>query len=749
MTTRNRWHGARILVLSPTPTHPQDFGNRKRIYRVCKRFSDEGANVTFVHYPAEQEWRQTKPKSAERAMLAAWHRYYTVAPTRPFHMHSAGPDHTIDEWWDPAIGQFLSWLFSVESFDLFIVNYAWLSKALEFAPRQVFKILDTHDKMSDRREMLASLGLDAEFFHTTEEEEAVALGRADLVWAIKQEEAAQFRRMAPRPVIDLPHIDPLQRIERPGPDPEGYLRIGIVGARNNVNRANILAFLNEATPLLRDSFAPARIVIAGTVCETLQGLDNPFVELRGPVGRIEDFYRTIDCVAIPMQTSTGLKIKTGEALSFGLPVLSLAHAFEGYEAADHCHVLPDFAALARALTDLSFEPRARLDRLAEASLRAHAATAQRIDGAMTRTAALARAHDRSILVTVDTRAFVPGSVPNLALESLAEVLQPYANVIVLAVRGSIPDIARNAVGVDGFRRVGVARELTDGDSVRALDELGVEIVDVAAFLAGSRPRLVVADALHPALFENLCPDASIVTRAEIVAHGEGTAVFPIPGTGFREAFVAAPAFSHELAARIASAGAKPILESCFWRSDAIAAMRLPDHSGVKSVALLGDPDSHAVGLAAAMARSWKLRPLVVRGVGGTPSKTQEGDLACVDAGAWLASLAARRAALPSFAIDLSDGALGLPLCRELLERLHVPTVRARSLAVHRSLGSTRLPLSAATEAELWQAFRWLATGTELSHASACEPVWRDHERSRGWPWLRRHFATLHAREKAA
>ena len=62
--------GLNVLVLSPTPTHPQDFGNRKRIFQVCKRFSDEGARITFVHYPAELEWRGKVPPSAERAMQA-------------------------------------------------------------------------------------------------------------------------------------------------------------------------------------------------------------------------------------------------------------------------------------------------------------------------------------------------------------------------------------------------------------------------------------------------------------------------------------------------------------------------------------------------------------------------------------------------------------------------------------------------------------------------------------------------------
>ena len=179
--------GLRVLVLSPTPTHPHDYGNRKRIFEICKRFKDQGAQLTFVHYPAELEWRTTLPVNAERAMQQCWDHYYTIAPTRPPHTDPSASDHRIDEWFDSAIGQFLNWLFSVRSFDIFVVNYAWLSGAFDFAPPHTFKILDTHDKVSGRRQMLKSLKLGPEFFHTTEEQEAIALGRADLVWAIKGE----------------------------------------------------------------------------------------------------------------------------------------------------------------------------------------------------------------------------------------------------------------------------------------------------------------------------------------------------------------------------------------------------------------------------------------------------------------------------------------------------------------------------------------------------------------------------------
>src|SRR6201986_2276186 len=444
--------GQRVLVLSPTPTHPQDYGNRKRIYEVCKRFKDNGAQVTFVHYPAELEWRGTLPVSAEREMQQCWDHYYTVGLTRLPHSDPAARDHRIDEWFDPAVGQFLSWLFSVRSFDIFIVNYAWLSKAFEFAPALTFKILDTHDKVSGRRGMLTSLKLNPEFFHTTDDQEAIALGRADLVWAIKDEERDLFAQMSATPVLTMPHLDPVRATKRPAADENGFLRVGIIGARNNVNRMNISEFLRVALPIFEEAFAPVRIVIAGTVCELLEDVDSPMVELRGPLESVDDFYGTVDCVAVPMRASTGLKIKAGEALSRGVPLLSLAHAFEGYEPADPFQTLDDFPALAEALVEWSFEPSGRLQKLAKASAKSYAKTEQKISASFEETVRLCRNASRAIVLVVDSRAFATGSVFNLIMNSVYGDLRRLGIVTALVTQGSAKDVADHPLSLERFDR---------------------------------------------------------------------------------------------------------------------------------------------------------------------------------------------------------------------------------------------------------------------------------------------------------
>src|SRR5579864_8140156 len=92
------WDGIEILVVSPTPTHPQDHGNRKRIFELCSELKEQGAKIHFVHYASEHDWRHERPARSENAMIAAWDSYQLVAPSRPLHEAAREDDHRIDEW---------------------------------------------------------------------------------------------------------------------------------------------------------------------------------------------------------------------------------------------------------------------------------------------------------------------------------------------------------------------------------------------------------------------------------------------------------------------------------------------------------------------------------------------------------------------------------------------------------------------------------------------------------------------------
>ena len=367
----------RALVVAPTPTWPLNYGNRKRIFSVCSKLKDLGFEIHYIHYASEGDWRDYIPVETRRQMDNQWDIVDHIWPSKPLHdWPKESEDHKIDEWWDWSLENHLKKTFAAREYDLVVVNYTWLSKALELAPKQTYKVLDTHDKFSGRRQLLAEQGIGKEFFHTTEDQEVIALNRADLVWAIKKEEEEDFKKMGTTAAVStLLHIDSSRQALTP-PEHEGIV-FGFIGANNNINRVNIYRFIERATPIFRKFCAPLTIHIAGSICNELDLVDNPFFKTIGYVDSIDEFYDDIHAAIIPMEFSTGLKIKVAEALSHSKAMLSHKHAMEGFTPTHDYHELDSFEDMALAMVDIAYESK-ELEYLNDASEKSHKITEDHI-----------------------------------------------------------------------------------------------------------------------------------------------------------------------------------------------------------------------------------------------------------------------------------------------------------------------------------------------------------------------------------
>jgi hypothetical protein len=358
--------GKDVLVLSPTPTYPLDAGNRKRIYHYCRELRERGARIHFIYYPLE--WPFTCiPQDAVKAMASQWDSFHLLPVARPLQAPPGDgrSHHLIDEWWDrESIEPTLTWLFQRGRYDAFIVNYPYLSRAFELAPAGTLRILDMHDQFTGRRELLEGMGIAPEFFYTTGDQEAIALDRADLVWAIKDQEADFFRTLTDTPVIAMPHVEPPVRMERRrAPADDGYLVLGIVGARNSVNSRNAAMFIRDVLPVLSRFAAPVKIRFGGGMCADLEGWGKlpAGIELAGRFSQPEDYYSTVDAVLVPMAAGTGLKTKAVEAFALGMPVIAYQHAMEGIPVTHPFHRCTSPRELADCCVGLAFDP----DRLEE------------------------------------------------------------------------------------------------------------------------------------------------------------------------------------------------------------------------------------------------------------------------------------------------------------------------------------------------------------------------------------------------
>lgn len=142
------------------------------------------------------------------------------------------------------------------------------------------------------------------------------------------------------------------------PDPDGYLRIGLLGGRNNINRRSVERFLDRALPSFFRQAAPIRIVLAGTMCR-----HHRLIDFLGPVDEVKQFYDAVDLVVAPIEHSTGQKIKVAEAIAYGSPIIATEHAFEGFTTTSPMHRCQSLAEIVEYCIRVSYD-RAELSMLA-------------------------------------------------------------------------------------------------------------------------------------------------------------------------------------------------------------------------------------------------------------------------------------------------------------------------------------------------------------------------------------------------
>lgn len=479
----------KALVLSPIASHPQDYGNRNRVLHTTTFFKEMGYEVNFLLYPFEPDWLQGIPESAKE-MRAAWTSFNIIPPSRALHMPALGEHHLIDEWWDPQIGHHLDWWFAREYFDVFIVNYTFLSKAFAHAPRGTVKVLETHDLFSGRKEMFAANGAGPDFFYTTPGEEKIAFDRTDVLIAIKDGEAEILRRMTARDVVSLPFYMPEKpSMPSPGRLTAGHeLRVGFLGALNTVNIFNMRRFLERFEKYLQIYVPNMRLDVVGNVCAQLSAT-SPGVNLLGRVENIEDFYDNVDVVVAPLMFSTGIKIKVGEALSFGKAVVATRNGFDGYAATDPFHALESYDAVCRALVMLAFD-RERLQLLeSKTAVAAQLARRHNADGYRALAGAVKR-HSKVIVFLTDLPVWNVTTTHQERIAQWCQFCGHLSRTVVISV-GPQPVEANRRNDLHFIRFIDCGGEHRDiNAALEALDELSrsLEIIEIVIATEGELGR---------------------------------------------------------------------------------------------------------------------------------------------------------------------------------------------------------------------------------------------------------------------
>ncbi len=360
-----------ILYYSPYPSHPASHGNRSTIQHFGKIFQSKGCKVHFALLELD-EYSSTDLHD----MDDAWDSF-TILPYPFLDYSSLGIDIPFDAWYTHGLGEHIALLCQMYNIDLIFCSYVFQSKILEYVPRHIVRVIDTHDRMSGRYAAQIARGMKTEFFSCTAEDEGRYLRRADIVVARREEEARLFNEESGQDTaIVIPHVE----------QPHAAVRtfaalhtVGIVASANKINLDLVADFIAALAKRTGDR-PPFSVWVAGQVSEMVPNLppeqrrffNAPWLTMLGFVEDIGQFYTSVDCIVSPVTYGTGINVKTVQAMCYGMPLVSTSCGTKGIETENpmHNHVSQD--EVITSLLHLSEHPEL-LDDLAACSCRRYAA----------------------------------------------------------------------------------------------------------------------------------------------------------------------------------------------------------------------------------------------------------------------------------------------------------------------------------------------------------------------------------------
>jgi len=325
-----------VLYFSPFPSHPDNHGNQATIQSFGKRFQKLGHKVHFALLQSNMY-----DAKALEGMHSTWDTLDVLPNTRQ--LWANGNEIPFDGWYEPGLGENVRLLCDRYDIDVVFCSYVFQSKLLEFVPAHVLKVIDTHDKMGERYEMLRRNGQPLEFFSCTPEQEGAYLRRADVVVARRAQEAEYFNSVSERQTaIVIPHFEEPRFEQRRF---ETLKNVGLVASANRINLAIMLDFVRSVARVTAGGKVPFHVHIAGQVRDMIRDLPSAdqaafakdWITLHGFVPDIADFYAQMDLIVSPVTMGTGINVKTVQAMAFGMPLLTTAWGCKGIETGDPMH----------------------------------------------------------------------------------------------------------------------------------------------------------------------------------------------------------------------------------------------------------------------------------------------------------------------------------------------------------------------------------------------------------------------------
>ncbi len=210
----------------------------------------------------------------------------------------------------------------VDRYDLIVCYYSWPHRLLRLERAGSKVIADLGDIMADRHKRIGT----RRWISTTfTEEKAIFLSRTRCV-AVSEDDALEFEqlygirpfvlRFVPPNYLDLMELASGERPQR----------IGFMGAPSYANE-EILRTLAHSEFLAGIADGGVELLVAGGICNTvsssvLRALEEGGARILGRIRSTAEYYRQISTVVNPVGPTTGVKIKSVEALIAGRSLIT-------------------------------------------------------------------------------------------------------------------------------------------------------------------------------------------------------------------------------------------------------------------------------------------------------------------------------------------------------------------------------------------------------------------------------------------
>lgn len=324
----------KILMVSRTPTHPTNAGNRWGILTMSNTLQQLGCEIYFL-YIDERGLRHFRKADGQKDFYETksfWKDHffvYRVGKLQKFYRNLLKKIRTFFmDYHQGLYDEYPLWLHkkinkldTIYHFDICIVNYIFMTKAFRYIqiPR---KVCFTHDVFAYKNLVVGEkcLWMDAA-------QEAHALQLCTDIFAVQNNEMHYFRVLSP-----LSNIYTIYSKYDYTPQPlVGNKNILFLSGDNSFNQNGLFWFLEKVFPKIRNQHKDSKLIIGGSICgvicERVKCIDG--IELLGRIENPAEFYQLGDVAINPTYQGTGIKIKTFEAISYDKVTMVHPHSTNG------------------------------------------------------------------------------------------------------------------------------------------------------------------------------------------------------------------------------------------------------------------------------------------------------------------------------------------------------------------------------------------------------------------------------------